>query len=85
MKTIRIDLDIKNRLVEFGDGTSSNKALRLLLDQVEEPSEVIECAKPQYYNIKIDDDLLDKLNRCKKYSKESHSQVISRLLDEKMG
>lgn len=80
MKTIGINPKTKEKLTEFADGLSINKAMRKLLESAE-PSETY-SQKPSYVNIGIDDDLFDKLKKCKKYSSESHSVTIERLLDE---
>lgn len=83
MKTISIKLKTKEKLDQYRsiDGLSYNKAVRKLLESADSIDEVIEC-KPQYYNLKIDDDLLVKLNNCRLYSNESHSDILSRLLHD---
>ena len=73
---------MKDKLDVFADGKSTNKAIRELLEPIDEFEPIIEQGKQKYYIIKIDDDLLDKLKRCKKYTNESHSDTIERLLDE---
>ena len=76
-------MDVKNKLDGFADGLSTNKAIRKLLADVPDVDAVeYKSKKKEYYNIKVDDDLLDKLKRCKQYSNESHSDTIARLLDE---
>ncbi|WP_405297981.1 hypothetical protein [Methanobrevibacter sp.] len=82
MKTIRITKDVKRELDKFADGKSINKAMRELLNSAEIVEDVAECEK-EYANIHIDDDLLEKLNRCKKCKNESQSEVIARLLSNK--
>ena len=82
MKSVTLKLDVKKKLDAYADGKSTNKAIRELLATAETFDEVEERNKrTKVYNIKIDDDLLEKLHKCKKYSSESHSDVIERLLD----
>lgn len=80
MKTLTLELKTKRKLDTFADGLSNNKAIRKLLDNAS-VVDTVECKK-EYYNVKVDDDLLDKIKKCKRYSNESHSDVIDRLLDE---
>lgn len=83
MKTITLRQEVKNELDKYADGRSVNKAVRMLLENAEEQEIMGRCDKKgKFYNIKVDDDLLDKLKRCKKYSNESHSDTIKRLLSE---
>ena len=83
MKSVTLKQTVKDKLDKFANGKSTNKAIRELLESADEFEPTIELNKRQKcYNIKIDDDLLDKLKRCKKYTNESHSDVIERLLDE---
>lgn len=83
MKSVTLRQEVKDKLDEFADGKSTNKAIRELLESADEFEPTTDKDKrKKYYNIKIDDDLLDKLKKCKKYTNESHSDVIERLLDE---
>lgn len=84
MKTVRLRKDVKEKLDLFGDGKSNNKAMRELLEDADTFDEVIEVTGKEYYNIKIDDDLLQKLDDCKKYSNESRSDIVLRLLESRM-
>lgn len=80
MKTIKIHTEVKKRLDKARDGKSVNKFMRILLEDAEEYN--VDISKPvDVININMDDELLDKLKRCKKSSSESHSETISRLLD----
>lgn len=80
LKTIGIRKKTKKRLDAFADGRSINKAMRELLDSTDVIEDVKEC-KFEFVNINIDEDIWEKLKRCKIHSKESHSDVIERLLD----
>ena len=80
MSTIQIRKKTKKRLDAFADGRSINKAMRELLKDAEVVDEMKIC-KFEFANIRIDDDLHQKLKKCKKHSKESYSDVIERLLD----
>jgi predicted CopG family antitoxin len=83
MKTIQIRKGVKRRLDTFADGKSINKAMRELLSDVD-TVEPVQCSRrADSINIHMDDDLLVKLRNCKRYSHESHSEVISRLLSDK--
>ena len=80
-KTIRLRKEVKERLDAFADGRSSNRAMKMLLEDAQ-TFDCVDIPKQEYYNIKIDEDLLDKLNRCRMNSRETHSDIVSRLLDE---
>ena len=82
MKSVRLRKEVKDRLDGFGDGLSTNKALRLLLEDADTNVGVLK-REQEYYVIKIDDDLLVRLNECKGYPTESLSDVVSRLLAQK--
>ena len=84
MKTIRIRRDVRERLESFADGKSVNKAMRLLLEDVETGDEQKAVEKVQYININFDDELLPKLRVCKAYPNESYSDVIDRLITQKL-
>jgi len=80
MKTIKIHTRVKKRLDEVSEGQSINKFMRVLLKDAEEFN--VNIDKPvDTININMDDELLEKLKRCKLYPGESHSETISRLLD----
>ena len=82
LKTIQIRKETKDRLDAIADGKSYNKLMRELLKDVEVNDDIVQC-NYEYSNIHIDEDLLDKLRKCKMHSKESHSDVIERLLDSR--
>ena len=80
LKTISVRKKTKQRLDAIADDKSINKFMRELLDNTEVVEDVKE-GRFEFANIHIDEDLWDKLKRCKIHSKESHSDVIERLLD----
>ncbi len=82
MKSVKLRKEVKGRLNSFGEGLSTNKAMRLLLEDADTNVEIPKKEK-EYYVIKIDDDLLVKLNECKGHPTESLSDVVSRLLAQK--
>lgn len=83
MKTVSLKQSTKDLLDEYGDGLSNNKAIGKLLDESDPPSEVIEV-EYESYNIKVDEDTYDRLLKYRKYSNESLSNIVLRLLMEKM-
>ena len=82
MKTIKIRIDVKKKLDEFSEGKSINKTMRILLENAKTYEHHNHELK--FININMDDDLLDKLKKCKISPSESYSDAINRLLDEKM-
>lgn len=87
MKSIRIRVEDKELFDKFRKDFSVNQAMRMLLEDAETFENITKKEVPsnqqKYYNAKIDDDLLDKLNNCRKYFNESHSDIILRLLKSK--
>ena len=87
MKNIKIRKDVKQRLEEFKESnelTSINKAMRLLLEDAEEHT-LPDLGEKPFIGINLDDELLDKLKRCKMHHFETHSDTIDRLISEKNG
>lgn len=82
MKSVTLRKDVKDKLDVFADGLSVNKAVRKLLENADTYDKADAVVSQEYYNIKIDDDLLIKLKNCKLVNSESHSDTINRLLDE---
>ena len=82
MSTISLRKDVKLQLQSIAgeQGLSMNKMVRLLVDDAE-PTVTVECRR-EYANIEIDDDLLPMLKSLKRHSRESHSDVIARLIDD---
>ena len=81
MKTIKINEETKKKLRAFGKDKSIPCTIKLLLKNAEPVDEIIDNKK-KMVNIRIHDEDFDKLKSCKKFSTESHSDVILRLLDE---
>ena len=78
MKNIKIPIEIKVMLDKFGDGKSVNKTMKELLKDVDTPDELAEPLG--HININMDDDVLEKLSRCRAFPFESYGSVIYRLL-----
>ena len=81
MKNIKIRRQVKDELNAYFDGMSVNKAMRLLLEDAETHEQTV--YDDSSININMDDDLLEKLKRCKLSPSESHSDTIARLLKER--
>lgn len=82
MTTIRLKKDVKLQLESIAkeQGLSIKDLVGLLVDDAE-PTVTVECRR-EYANIEIDDDLLPMLKSLKRHSRESHSDVIARLVDD---
>lgn len=67
-------------LDDYGDGLSVNKTLKELLEDVEVRESLDEPLG--FINITMDDDVHDKLTKCRIYPDESLASVIYRLISD---
>ena len=81
LKNISISREIHKQLVEFGDGNPITKTMETLVDDVG-PMD-LENQEQGLININLDEDVYNKLVRCRAYPNESFASVIYRLLESK--
>ena len=83
MSTIQIRKETKEKLSKYADGRSMNAVIGELVQDAPK-SDKVDKAIREYSNIRIDSDVLQELKKCKIHTAESHSDVIERLLANKM-
>ena len=82
MTIVQIRKEVKEKLVEYADGKSMNKAVAELVQDAPTYDSGVRHNQ-EYANIRIDDEVFDRLKRCKEYPNETHSETIIRLLNLK--
>jgi len=83
-KTITINLSkkTKEKLLALMNEDSPKAAVKKLLDMSEKPSELIESNRDESTNIRLDPDTHKRLDEYRKYSNETNTQLIERLISE---
>ena len=82
MSTIKISVDVKDSLKEFGEGASIDKALVKLLDASDKPHKEDMKVNSKQINVFISEDTLGRLKEYKLCNSETHTETILRLLNE---
>lgn len=82
MSTIKVSVNVKDSLKEFGEGASIEKSLTKLLDASKKPHRNDIELNDKQINVSISEDTLGRLKEYKLCNSETHTETILRLLNE---